>query len=386
VRILILENIPTPHCVPVFDVLGQLPGISLTVAYLGETEGHRKWQAGQGTHFEHVVLPGRQMTLFSRWDTFSLHLNPTIRSFLGERRWDVLINSGWQHVANWIAFAHFRRRHLPSVLWSGSTANERTMRRSLTLPLVRYMVARSDAWVSYGEASAEYLATLGADLDRVERGYHPVDNQTFLAQCDASREAAGALRKEYGLEGRRVILFVGRLVETKGITHLIDALGLDPRLADVRLLIAGDGRLRADYERRAEQRAPGRVIFAGHVDLDRLPAFYQMADVFALPSLHEVWGLVINEAALAGLPVVATAACGAACDLIEDGRTGYVVPPADSAALAEALARVLDDLPAARRMGEAGRMLVSERSSPQVLARALAAAAERAQTRRNGAC
>jgi phosphatidylinositol alpha-1,6-mannosyltransferase len=164
------------------------------------------------------------------------------------------------------------------------------------------------------------------------------------------------------------------------VGDLIDAMArVSARHPQARLLIAGEGRERAALEHDAAQRIPGRYRFVGHVEHDTLATYYAAAACFVLPSLNEVWGLVINAAALAGLPVVATSNCGAARDLIRDGETGYVVPPANPAALANALEQLLDDPVRARKMGAAGRELVSRIANPETVADAITRAAERAR-------
>jgi glycosyltransferase involved in cell wall biosynthesis len=121
----------------------------------------------------------------------------------------------------------------------------------------------------------------------------------------------------------------------------------------------------------------------GDVVPNDLPSYYGLADVFVIPSLEEVWGLVINEAALASLPIVATSCCGAAADLLRADENGYLVPPGDAAALEKAMAKILADPARARHMGEVSRRLV-ERCTPAGVASTLAKAARLAvASRRN---
>jgi len=105
------------------------------------------------------------------------------------------------------------------------------------------------------------------------------------------------------------------------------------------------------------------------VPWEALPALYAEADALVLPSRHDGWGLVVNEALASGIPVVATTAVGAATDLLREGETGFLVPPADVGALATAL------LAAARApagMGERARLLARERLLPALAAKRFA--------------
>jgi glycosyltransferase involved in cell wall biosynthesis len=381
-RILVLHNIVNPHMTPVFEAMARTPDVDLTVAYFAEREADRRWSDGSAPGFRATVLPGRQLNLWLRWDTLSFHINPGLGGFLSEARPDVVVNAGWSSPTNWHAFLHCRLRGIPHVLWAGSTRNEPSWRRTMARLPVKYLVRHSDAWAAYGTTSAEYLQELGAAPERVIRAYHCIDNARFLARCLQTRERVPAERKALGFEGRKVVLFVGRMLARKGADHLIQALAsLTRERQDLALLMIGDGPMRGPWQQQAETTLPGvPVRCLGDLPLDQLPLYYQMADVFVLPSMEEVWGLVVNEAALAGLPIVVSTSCGAAADLVEPGANGYRVPAADVPALGDAVARVLRDEATRLRMGEASRRIV-ERCTPEKLAAALVRAAELATGR-----
>lgn len=371
-RVLLLHNIINPHMTPVFTALARAPGVDLTVAYFAATEAERSWRRDLGEGFPSHVLPGRELRLRLSWDTFSVHVNPGLHRFLRETPFDVLVNAGWASLSNWQAFLDCRLRGRPQVLWAGSTAAQRSLQRTLTLPAVRRLVRGSDAWVSYGAASADYLVSLGADRARTIPSSHCVDNARFLSRRAALLPSLLALRARLGLQGAwPVVLFVGSLIERKGAEVLIDAFArLRRDLPGARLLLCGDGVLRERLQAQARAAVGDAAIFAGKVDLDELPAYYALADLFVLPSLEEVWGLVANEAALSGLPLILSDGCGAAPELLREGENGRLFPPGDAAALCRAMADVLSSRERARALGEASRRLV-ERCSPEGVAAAL---------------
>src|SRR6266567_2967760 len=142
------------------------------------------------------------------------------------------------------------------------------------------------------------------------------------------------------------VLFVGRLVERKGVSHLVDAVSLLRSGVDVRLVIVGDGPERARIEARVrEQGLDGRVAVRGRVSDAELQAAYAAADVFVLPAVMdrrgdtEGLGVVLLEAMNHRVPVIASA-IGGITDIVEDGVSGLLVPPGDGTALAAALARL----------------------------------------------
>jgi glycosyltransferase involved in cell wall biosynthesis len=167
--------------------------------------------------------------------------------------------------------------------------------------------------------------------------------------------ARESVRKELGLD-RAVPLVgvVGRLEPQKGHVYLLDAWPAVTRaLPDARLLLVGDGALRgALAEQARERRVTDSVIFAGfRADVPRL---LDAVDVLCLPSLYEGLPLTAIEASAMARPVVATAVDGTP-EVVRDGHTGRLVPPADAPALAGALLDLLRDPEGARRLGRAGR-------------------------------
>ncbi|MFL6292708.1 MAG: glycosyltransferase family 4 protein [Thermoanaerobaculia bacterium] len=148
------------------------------------------------------------------------------------------------------------------------------------------------------------------------------------------------------------LLFVGRLRIRKGVEVLLEALP-----PGARLLIAGDGEHRAALESK-----PG-VKFLGRQDAGRVRGLLRGAAALVVPSIYEGMPLVVLEAMAAGVPVVASRVSGIP-EVVEDGVTGWLVPPEDPEALAAALAEVLEHPDEARRRGEAGRRRVDERFRP----------------------
>jgi len=167
-------------------------------------------------------------------------------------------------------------------------------------------------------------------------------------------------RREIGVPDRALVVGVSAgLAPVKGHRYLLDAFPAVLRsVPEARVMLAGDGPCRKELQRQAEELGiSDRVTFLGHRDdIDRVVEAY---DVIALPSLSESMPFSLLEGMARGKPVVASAV-GGIPELVEDGRTGYLVPPGDSHALARALVRVLSDQRTTVRMGQAARERVQE--------------------------
>ena len=203
---------------------------------------------------------------------------------------------------------------------------------------------------------------------------YAVDNGYFARLAAAAAPRREDLRRELALEpGRPIILFASKLQTRKHADHLLAAYRdllarRDPAQPAPYLVIVGDGEERARLESYAAQHQLTDVRFPGFRNQSELPRFFDLSDVFVLPSRHEPWGLIVNEAMAAGTPVIVSDDVGSAYDLITDGVEGFVYPVGDVAALSTALERVLADEATPRRMGEAARERMSTWSFEQDIA------------------
>jgi phosphatidyl-myo-inositol dimannoside synthase len=170
------------------------------------------------------------------------------------------------------------------------------------------------------------------------------------------------------LPNGRILLSVSRLdasEQRKGIDDVISAMPeLLRRHPDVHYVVAGDGADRTRLERLAvELGVAGRVVFAGRVGDDELPAYYDACELFVLPSTKEGFGIVFLEAMYHGKACVGSRA-GGAPEVVAHGESGYLAEPDDVASLTEALSLLLADPERCRRMGQAGKRRLEDHFSP----------------------
>ena len=146
------------------------------------------------------------------------------------------------------------------------------------------------------------------------------------------------------------------------------------------LVLLGDGPLAGQIRSTLNQLGlEGSVHLPGFKQYEELPAYYALAGAFVLPSVSEPWGLVVNEAMAAGIPVLVSARCGCAQDLVHDGRNGWTFDPFDVEGLAALMARVSQLTPEQRlEMGCASQEIIA-RWKPETFAEGLWRAVEAAQ-------
>ncbi|MEU8806258.1 glycosyltransferase family 4 protein [Streptomyces violaceoruber] len=291
------------------------------------------------------------------------------------------------------------RSHGCDRVWFGAAAPLALMAPALRRSGVRRMVATThghEIWWARMPGSRGMMRRIGDGVDvvtylgqytrdRIEPALGPgarmsrlvpaVDTEVYRPDLAAALEVRTAL----GIQDKPVILCVARLVPRKGQDQLIQAMALVRReVPDAVLLLVGRGPDEARLRRLVRRHAPGAVVMVGGVAHARTPRYYAAADVFAMPCRTrragleaEGLGIVFLEASASGLPVIAGDS-GGAPDTVQAGETGYVVDGNDTAAIADALTRVLLDPDRAAAMGTAGRRWVRESWSWDASARHLA--------------
>jgi phosphatidylinositol alpha-1,6-mannosyltransferase len=171
------------------------------------------------------------------------------------------------------------------------------------------------------------------------------------------------IRHELGLDDKKVIVSVGRLVHRKGQDFLIDALPLiSQKISNVHLLLVGEGPYRAELEKRSVARGVrDRITFIGRVQHSELPEYICAGDIFAMPSRSRLAGLEVEglgivylEASACGLPVIGGTS-GGAPDAVLEGETGFSVDGTSATAIAEAAIRLLSNAEYAEKLGAQGR-------------------------------
>ncbi|HJU68166.1 MAG TPA: glycosyltransferase family 4 protein [Gemmatimonadaceae bacterium] len=268
-----------------------------------------------------------------------------------ERRYDI-VHVHWPMPMVLLGWAAQRGRRMPMVTTFYGIELRWVQSR---LPFLKWLVRRAARTSAQAVAISSYTAGELRKFADV-----PIEVIPYTAELPAPSASL------HGHATDRTILFVGRLIERKGVHHLIRALGAVRERTPARLVIIGDGPERPRLEELARDAGVAEhVVFSGRVSDDELRHAYASASVFVLPSVldarqdTEGLGVVLLEAMNYSVPVIASA-IGGITDIVQHDRTGLLVPPGDERSLAEALGSVLNDATLARRLGEAGRHRLQE--------------------------
>jgi len=375
VRLAYVVSHPIQYQAPLLRRIAREPDIDLTVLFGSDfsVRGYKDEGFGVQVAWDVPLLDGYRSQFLPRLrDTGTVSpLSPISRGILrrlrnrdGSPAFDALWVHGYASVNALHAILAANSLGIPVLLRAESWLADRPRSlatltaKQLFFHLLRPAIA---ATLPIGSRNRDYWAHyFGPDMPQFLMPY-AVDNAYFARR--AAEANPDRLRTELQLTpGRPVILFASKLQTRKHADHLLEAYG---RLCATvptplpYLLIAGDGEERASLEARAHELALDGVRFLGFRNQSELPGFFALSDVFVLPSRHEPWGLIVNEAMAAGCAVVVSNEVGSHADLVTDGVEGFVFPVGDIDALTAALARVLSSPEQTRRMGEAAKARIA---------------------------
>lgn len=330
-RVLYLTNYAAPYKVQFFDRLGK--HVDLTVLFAGAEEQQVRsaaWFVDGDGGFEKVFLKKKAGSLAGE------HLCLDVIDWL-RKGYDKIIIGGYSSPTAMLAMAWLRMKKIPFYM-----SVDGGLIREESAPKFRFkkmLVSAASEWISSGKYTTDFLVHYGAKRERV----HEYPFSSLLAEdireSVVSEQEQQALRSKLGISENKVVLSVGQFIHRKAFDILIRAAA--SLNDDTGIYIVG-GEPTDEYLRMVQEHNLKNVHFVGFVKKERLALYYKAADLFALPTREDIWGLVIGEAMAYGLPVITTDRCVAGLELIENGTSGYIIPVEDVKALSDSIQAVFD--------------------------------------------
>jgi poly(glycerol-phosphate) alpha-glucosyltransferase len=315
-KVLVYSIVPSPYQRDLFYELSRLAGVELKVYYLEPSHPDNPWPEKPLQPYEQI-LPGGCLN----WGSSRFHWNwhwPTLKDV------DVVIFNGYQNtIAQWIL--HTQAKSTPCIFWGERmVASESGIKK----PLQRLLAQGLNNCVAIAAIGSRAVA----DYQRRYPGKLVVNIPYYCDLSGFSQQRPERPRTPI------TILFCGQMIARKGVDLLLSAfarlrqIGLESKL----LLVGREAELPQMLAS-----MPADVVehieFAGFQAPDDLPQFFERADIFVLPSRYDGWGVVVNQALGAGLPIICSDSVGSAPDLIKLGQNGTIFPVGDGEALYQAL-------------------------------------------------
>jgi glycosyltransferase involved in cell wall biosynthesis len=363
-RVAVLNSHPIQYFAPLYAYLNAAPDLDVTALYLSDfsIRGGRDVEFGQEVKWDLDLLDGYRSVFLGdaarrrEPGGFWSLIAPQVWNELRSGRYDVLWLHGHHYAANLIALMGAKTAGLP-VMMRGDTHLGLPcygIKSILRRPVMGALYGCCDRLLAVGSANAAYYRAMGVPDKKIFILPYSVDNDRFVQSANLTDEQRAEVRKRYNVPtDRPSVLYAAKFAQRKRPFDLLEAArrlrGKMHRPFTV--VMAGSGELEAKLRAFCAEHALDNVVFTDFVNQTELPGLYAASEVFVLPAENEPWGLAVNEAMCASLPVVVSREVGCVADLVRDGVNGYTPEAGDVAGLASALQRLIEDEGLRRRQG-----------------------------------
>lgn len=323
-NVAIITNLRAPYRTLQINEFSKIKNIRITTYYTDDRKDNRIWNVSDGNGFKEIDLDG--FNILNKYG----YINKGLFSIVREN--DLILLCGYEKPTYIILSLICRLLNKPYILiYDGISTNRLNKNENVIKYFIKNIVIKNAKYImGNGTVSKKYFSEVfGYKIDRIYNQFLAVDSEK-INELYKDREV---YRKEYRKklnisENEKVLIYSGRLIDIKNVDAVVKAISKLDR-SDMVLLITGGGELE-NYISDLSKKLNVRTIITGFIpEQDKLFKHYFVGDMLILPSINEPWGLVINEAMSAGLPVLVSEICGCSLDLINNGENGYIIDPTD---------------------------------------------------------
>ncbi len=361
-----LNSHPIQYFAPLYAYLNTAPELEVTALYMSDISirGGNDAEFGRNVKWDVDLIAGyRSVFLGEAVRTreprgFWSLVVPQVWKELRSGRYDVLWLHGHNYAANLIALLAAKTAGIPVMMRCETHLGlaRGSIKSRLRRPVIGALYRSCDRFLAIGSANAAFYRAMGVPDRKIFLVPYSVDNDRFVQSAKLTDEQRAEIRRRYKVPVKQpAVLYAAKFTRRKRPGDLLEAVRRLKQDTDrpFTVVMVGSGELERELRIFCAQHALDNVVFTGFVNQAELPAVYGASDVFVLPSEHESWGLAVNEAMCAGLPVVVSREVGCTPDLVKDGINGYMPAAGDVDSLARALRRLIEDEDLRRRQGQA---------------------------------
>jgi glycosyltransferase involved in cell wall biosynthesis len=372
-RIAVLNSHPIQYFAPLYAYLNAAPDLDVTALYLSDVSirGGKDSDFARNVKWDIDLLGGYRSVFLGdaarkrKPAGFLSLVAPQVWTELRSGRYDVLWLHGHNYAANLIALTAAKSVGLPVMMRSETHLGLPCsgIKSALRGPIMGTLYRSCDRLLAIGSANAAFYRAMGVADHKIFLVPYSVDNDRFINSAKLSSEQRVGVRTRYGIPADRpAVLYAAKLTQRKRPDDLLEAtrqlrVAVDQPFT---LVLAGSGEREQELRGSCAAHALDNVVFIGFINQSELPALYGSSDIFVLPSEHEAWGLAVNEAMCAGLPIVVSREVGCVSDLVREGVNGYTPAAGDIDGLVRALRCLIEDATLRHRQGQASLMRVQQ--------------------------
>ncbi len=346
-KVLLISNVPQTYRIPLFNEIDRQlkqKGIEFKVVFASDGYKRRKSKIDfSEMKFQYELLKSLKISFGNVEKTMFTYRG--INKVISKYKPDKIIVSGFSMATVKIYFRSFFYK-VSYVIWSGALDFPGRFDSVFRKFERRLLIQRASAFVAYGSRAKEYLVKMGAPENKVFIGVNTVDTSFFYNETKRIR--AGLQQSE-----KKHLIYIGYLVPRKNVGKLIEIMQkLSEKRKDFVIDILGDGSEKLMLEKMVEEKNLRDVIhFHGFIQKNDLPMYFAKSSCFLFQTDFDIWGLVLNEAMAAGVPVLSSVTAGATYDLITEGKTGFSVDYNNTADVLTKINLILDNAELVKQIG-----------------------------------
>jgi glycosyltransferase involved in cell wall biosynthesis len=378
IRVGFLNTHPIQYFAPLYADLNQAEDLAVTALYLSDysVRGAQDRAFGRVVKWDVDLLSGYDARFVAGADKrdeprgFFSMVVPAVWKEIRSSGLDALVVHGHSPGAQMVGIVAAKASGIP-VFMRGEThlgLSRGSLKAWLRKVVMRAFYARLSGVLAIGSANRAFYRAMGVPEQRIFPAPYTVDNARFIEAARITDSERIELRGMLGVhDDRAILLYSAKFEERKCPSDLLRAAAqLNADGAVFQLVMVGSGAMEGELRGLATALGLRNVHFHGFVNQSAIPRIYAACDVFVLPSKNEPWGLAINEAMCAGLPIVASTEIGCVPDLVRDGVNGRTFAAGDICGLGSVLHSLIGDDEARREMGMASREIISRWSFAEV--------------------
>lgn len=329
-KVLWVDIYPSPYRVDFYNQLGKYCDLTVVFEKATSHERDKSWANYKFETFKGIILKSKKI--------YKTHVFcPEVKKYLSSGEYDQILVGYIHSLTALYSMRYMKRKKIPFTFegdggfpGSGKGFKER---------LKKSLISAAEEWYSSSKLFDEYCLLYGAKKDKVYRYHFSSYHDEDVLEKPLTKEEKLEIREKLGIKEEKVILSVGRFIYCKGYDLMLPAcaaLG-----GNVGVYIVG-GEPTEEYLELVKKHNLKNVHFVSFLSKEEVAEYYKMADLFALATRDDTWGLVVNESMAYGLPVITTSGAVAGTELVND-ETGKLIPPNDGEALEKAMVELIEN-------------------------------------------
>ena len=307
-KVVFLTTIPSPYRVAFFNEWGKFCDLTVIFEKKASSERSDLWKKVDVNTFKPIFLNGVSVKANKAFC-------PEIIQWIKKLEYDVFIIGGYNTPTAILASEWLKHHKIPYILNADGGYIKKD--KLLIEWIKRRYISNADAWICTSDKTVEYFTYYGADSSYIFKYPFTSIREEKILRKPISKDEKRKICKWLGIKEDRVLLSVGQFIHRKGFDILLEAVNqLGP---DVGIYLIG-GKITAEYQAIIDKYNMKNVHFLDFMSPESLAEYYKAADMFVFPTREDIWGLVINEAAAYGLPIITTFDCIAGLEMVKNAN------------------------------------------------------------------